>query len=121
MPKKECCCPGSNCCDDIFYSNFIILAGETLDDAAPVNPNDVIILTMNRPGAGSGPATTVFPTSCDNTNCTCLNCSWIRANFCSKKGTDGGICGCSEENNYCEDVWNSQYAECGPYPGPKKP
>lgn len=120
MPRKACCCKANNCCDDIFYTNFIILAGETLDDAAPVDPNDVIVLTMNRPGAGSGPASTIFP-DCPSQDCTCFNCSWIRANFCAPKGTNDGICGCDDPDQNCEDVWYQQYGECGPYPGPTNP
>lgn len=85
MPKKACCCK-TNCCEDIFYTNFIVLAGETMDDAAPVHPNDVIVLTMNRgQGAANFPPSTVYGTCPGGTvplSCPCTDCEWLRANFC---------------------------------------
>jgi len=117
MTKRSCCCK-TNCCDDIFYTNFIILAGETLDDAAPVDPNDVVVLTMNRPGAGAGAPATIYPSCSGQMNCRCVNCDWMRTYWCKPiPATGSSYCDCSDPQQNCEGLWYSTHPECGPYPG----
>lgn len=114
MPKKACCC--KSCCDSIFYTNFIILAGETLDDAAPVDPDDIIVLTMNRPGAGAGSPTTIFPNCSGNNNCRCVNCDWMRTYWMTDLPDGNGSYCPYQSKTQCETLWNSTFGpECGPY------
>lgn len=54
MPKKACCCR-PNCCNPIFFEEFITLFGNTMQTAVPVNPADLLVLRMNRPGNQSVP------------------------------------------------------------------
>jgi len=112
MPKKACCCKPT-CCDPIFYSNFIILAGETMDDAAPVDPDDVVILTMNRPGGGNRAPQTIYgtcPNGQESLDCYCIDCEWLRANWCT-------ICDCNDSDVNCEEIFRTTYPQCGPLNG----
>lgn len=117
MPKKACCCK-TNCCDEIFYSNFIILAGETLDDAAPVHPDDIVMLVMNRPGGGGGPVKEIYP-SVPSADCYCVNCEYMRAYWCHPAPDSGSpFCNCDIDPVYCRDNWYSSCLgdQCGPSP-----
>ena len=58
MPKKSCCCgtPSRNCCSPELFNEFVTLVGGTMLTANPVNINDLIILTIKRPGHQKIPA-----------------------------------------------------------------
>jgi hypothetical protein len=112
MPKKSCCCvSGTNCCDPIFFSDFITLAGETLDDAAPVATDDILVLVMNREGSSEGASVTVYGTCLNggSPECRCTDCAWLKANWCYGAGEDEdgqptGFCDCSDRNQNCEQT-----------------
>ncbi len=57
MPKKACCqCVAKrSCCNPTLYENFITLYGNTMITAAPVDPNDILVLRVNRPGVQRNP------------------------------------------------------------------
>ena len=73
MPKKACCnCVAKkSCCNSILYENFITLYGNTMMTSAPVNPQDILILRMNRPGNQSSPAWIYHPDAFGNA---CIPC-----------------------------------------------
>jgi hypothetical protein len=102
MPKKACCCV-AGCCDPIFFTDFITIAGETLDDAVPVSTDDIVILVMNRPGSFERSPTTMYgvcPTGVQNLDCFCMDCEYLRANWCSK------YCDCLNSTpGYCQGAF----------------
>ena len=57
MTKKSCCCGTANrsCCSPELFNEFVTLVGGTMLTANPVNINDLIILTVKRPGRQSTP------------------------------------------------------------------
>lgn len=55
MPKKLCCCAVSpretdECCNPLFYTDFITLFGDTMAEHAEVSPKDWVALYVERPG-----------------------------------------------------------------------
>jgi hypothetical protein len=120
MPKKACCCV-PNCCDPIFFTDFITIAGETLDDAAPVHVDDIVVLVMNRPSTGRGTPQTIYgvcPNGQESLDCYCLDCNYLRSNWCvpgvDENGQPKGFCpNCDETpDNPCN--WNNTYgSQCG--------
>jgi hypothetical protein len=57
MTKKSCCCGTANrsCCSPELFNEFVTLVGGTMLTANPVNINDLIILTIKRPGRQAVP------------------------------------------------------------------
>ena len=58
MTKKSCCCGTANrsCCSPELFNEFVTLVGGTMLTAYPVNVNDIMILTITRPGRQAKPA-----------------------------------------------------------------
>ena len=68
MPKKSCCCgaPSRSCCNPELFNEFITLIGGTMLTANPVNINDLILLTVKRPGVQKNP--TIIAAAAQNTD-----------------------------------------------------
>lgn len=70
MTKKSCCCGTSNrsCCSPELFNEFVTLVGGTMLTAYPVNVNDLMVLTITRPGRQSTP-TYIYSVGQNSANC----------------------------------------------------
>lgn len=88
MPRNMCCCDDGprekipSCCDEIFFTDFITLYGDTLAEHAEVNTKDWIVLKVFRPGVSpstyinqSAPPQAEFSCNCGTEGLPSGNCS----------------------------------------------